>query len=214
MNSLRLVDLSVDYSDRILLEGVNLDVTSGMFQLITGSNGIGKTSLLRSLAGLSPPYKGEIFWNGKNIYPKNEEFVSSGCYLGHRLGIKMLFSVEENLLWFSNIYDVKVNIDEILYKISLSKQRNILAKDLSAGQKKLLAFSRFLLKKYKLWILDELFASVDSKGVIKLIDIIKAHINNGGMVVATSHQNVYNDACELSVEKFKTSLTKDFLDYM
>ena len=89
--------------DRVLFNDLSLQFQSGDFVQIEGHNGIGKTSLLRILAGLAQPVEGKVRWNLEEITKQREEYYHQLFYLGHHSGVKPELTAWENLKFYQQI---------------------------------------------------------------------------------------------------------------
>jgi len=168
-------NLSISRGGKSLFEGLNFNVSSGQFVSVSGSNGIGKTSLLRSIAGLQPMDKGKIVVHA-------DDFI----FAGDANGIKTTLTVLENLKFWSAIFDGK-NVHEALEKFDLRKLKNRFAGKLSAGQKRRLSLARLLLTDRPLWLLDEPTVSLDKKSMKGFSKILRNHLEAGGAAVVATH---------------------------
>lgn len=179
-------------SDRLLFSGLSFHLTGGELLHLEGANGCGKTSLLRILCGLSPPAAGEILWFGKPIRKQRDRFHQELVYLGHHTGVKGELTPLENLALAGRLYRIRPNIDleDALTQVGLGKHMDAPSRTLSAGQRQRIALARLLLQKATLWILDEPFTSLDVHGVDWVQTLLDAHLQQGGMVVLTSHHPV------------------------
>jgi len=161
--------------------------------MLEGHNGSGKTTLLRALCGLYMPDQGEILWDGITTKKQDEAFRSELLYLGHLNAIKPDLTVLENLRFNTLLAGEKVSEDELmeaLDTIGLYAFEDIPSSQLSQGQKRRVALARLLVSKATLWILDEPFVALDIAAVELLQSIIAKHVDNGGMVILTTHQEV------------------------
>ena len=151
--NLKVEDLSSVRSEKAIFEKLNFEVFPGQNIEIIGSNGSGKTTLLRTLIGLIRPEKGSINWlDNENNFHKYRSFE---CFFqGHELGIKNLLTVFENLELTHNAKGMnKEQIQECLKRVGL-KNINDLASNLSVGQKKRISIARWLLKDFKIYLLQ------------------------------------------------------------
>ena len=187
VNQLILENLACQRGDKVLFHRVNLHIQASDFVQIEGHNGIGKTSLLRIIAGLASPLEGEVRWNSDAIAKQREAFDL--LYLGHQSGIKPELNAWENLRFYQQITSCRQG-DEILWDVlqtvGLLGREDIPAAQLSAGQQKRIALARLWLSKAPLWILDEPFNGVEEATVTKLIDYIKS-IKKDKVIIISTH---------------------------
>lgn len=209
MNQLELVNIACERGETRLFEGCHLIIQSGQWWQIEGHNGIGKTSLLRILAGLAVPAEGEVRWNGLPITQVREDYYAELFYLGHFAGIKPELTAWENLRYYQKLQNLPLS-DEALWnaleKVGLIGREELLCSHLSAGQQRRVALAKLWLTPASLWILDEPFTAIDKKGVAELIARIEQHCANGGLCIFTSHQTAESDKVQLfSLDPFKIS---------
>lgn len=192
-NQLQLNNICCQRGDKTLFQRLNLTVKAGDFVQIEGHNGVGKTSLLRIISGLSRPFSGEVRWNNQNILSQRENFYANLLYLGHQAGIKPELTPWENLKFYQSI-SPSLQGDEILWQtlqtVGLLGKEDLISVQLSAGQQKRIALARLWLAQVPLWILDEPFNAIDKNGVKGLTRLFEQHCSRGGLVVLTSHQTI------------------------
>ncbi len=175
-----------------LFKDINFSLSPGQILQIRGTNGSGKTSLLRILTGLSQPEAGEVFWNGTNIENEPETYKKKLIYIGHLNGLKADLSALENLE-LGRLYLSETNgktTEAALEAVGLAGYEHILAHQLSAGQKRRVSLARLHLNIAPLWILDEPTTAVDADGVHAFEQTVETHALNGGMVILTAHQTL------------------------
>ncbi|NCB64457.1 MAG: cytochrome c biogenesis heme-transporting ATPase CcmA [Clostridia bacterium] len=147
-------NLSCVREDRTLFEHLSFAVRSGDLMQIEGPNGVGKTSLLRLLTGLSQPFAGEVCWNGENIRHCRDEYHASLLYLGHQPGVKATLTPLENLSFYQKLHGPVgdgVDLWRVLAQVGLAGFEDYPAGQLSAGQKKRLALARLWLSPAAIW---------------------------------------------------------------
>ena len=192
-SSLRANALTCVRGERTLFTGLDLEVSAGEWLHVCGENGIGKTSLLRLLSGLTKPAAGEIFWNEQLISADPSEYHRNLLFLGHRDSLKEDLTALENLSIATALDGIAVSEEEILlalHRFGLRGREDLPVNCLSAGQKRRVLLARLLLRQAKLWILDEPFNALDVRAVEMLSELILEHIASGGMAIMTSHQEI------------------------
>ncbi len=180
--------------DLELFAGLSFDVQPGDALWVSGANGSGKTSLLRMLCGLSTPVEGEVRWCGRNIRSLRDEFCSKLVYIGHANGVKDDLLAWENLVVSATLAGKPVSEEDAhdaLQQLGLGRAADLPTRALSQGQRKRVALARLsLAKDMPLWILDEPFTALDKDAVAALCGTIGRHLDGGGMVIYTTHQEI------------------------
>jgi heme exporter protein A len=183
--------LSCVRDDRVLFTGLDFGVGVGEALLIEGRNGTGKTTLLRAICGIRRPEEGEILWSGESIERLGPDYHRHVAYVGHNDGVKRELTVEENLRMSRALgTEGRLSITEALHRVHLAGFEDVVATNLSAGQRRRLALARLLVTDSLLWVLDEPFTSLDRHGIGVVEDLMQAHVAAGGMLVMTSHHEV------------------------
>jgi heme exporter protein A len=188
IRSLTAEKLACVRGERRLFADLDFQVGAGEVLVVEGANGVGKTSLLRLIAGFLPPSAGRVvIASGESAVSEGEERGRLVGWLGHQDGLKPQLSVGEQLEFFALLYGVPNALDGALDQMGLSRQRLLPCRYLSAGQKKRLGLARLMVSKRPLWLLDEPLAALDSAGRGLAAELMQAHCASGGIVVAASH---------------------------
>jgi heme exporter protein A len=180
--------------EKQLFSGLNLTVSAGECLHVRGENGVGKTSLLRLLTGISKPESGEVLWNDVSIAREPANYHRALLFLGHRDALKEDLTALENLQLYAALDDIQLAEDKALaalWRFGLRGREYLPVNCLSAGQKRRVLMARMLTRQAKLWILDEPFNALDVHAVQALQGLIAEHLEQGGLVVLTSHQEIY-----------------------
>ncbi len=194
---LEVSQLTAIRDERILFESLSFSIDSGELVQIEGRNGTGKTTLLRIITGLGDRDQGEIFWNGESIESNRDAFHEDLLFLGHSTGVKRDLTAYENLRFYLSVHS-KVSIDketiyQALIKVGLAGREDVPVAQLSAGQQRRVALARLWLSQHKLWILDEPLTAIDKQGVKVLEALFLNHAEQGGIVMLTTHQDMFTD---------------------
>ena len=190
---LEVHNLEVMRGDHRLFSNLGFSLQGGELLRLRGSNGSGKTSLLRTVCGLYEPTEGEVLWKGESIRSQRDEFNRALTYLGHHNGIKAELTGFENLRLSNTLCGNDVSDNQIydaLGEIGLAGREDLPTQVLSQGQKRRVALARLLLSDAELWVLDEPFTALDVGAVKMLSQLIERHLQKGRMVIFTTHQEV------------------------
>ena len=190
--------LSVSRGGINLLEGLNIELNSGQAGILHGPNGVGKTTLLRALAGLQPIESGKI-----------EYSIDDVCYSGHADGVKPTLTVRENLEFWADIFGHH-SISEAAEQFMISDFLDLKVGTLSAGQKRRVGLSRLGLTGRSIWLLDEPTVSLDQTSVSIFENIIKDHLlKNGCALIATHIDLGLEDSAKIiDLSKYQPQLGK------
>lgn len=175
MTLLYVRDLAVARGGLRAVEGISFDLMPGQALILRGPNGVGKTTLIRCLAGLQPCVAGHI-----------DAPADSIAYAGHADGLKPALSVAENLRFWASVFGGGA-IDAALQGMNLTALRDRPAHMLSAGQKRRLGLARLMVTGRPLWLLDEPTVSLDTASVALFAEMLRAHLDSGGGAVIATH---------------------------
>ncbi|MGI3210571.1 heme ABC exporter ATP-binding protein CcmA [Roseovarius tibetensis] len=173
--TLTVSDLNIARGGIPVLEGVGFTLCAGQALVLRGPNGIGKTTLLRTIAGLQPPLSGQV------TTPED-----SLVYAGHADGIKPTLTVVENLCFWAQAFGT-TDISPALSAFDLAPLSQRASGALSAGQKRRLGLARLLVTGRMIWILDEPTVSLDTDAVAMFTAAVRAHLACGGIALIATH---------------------------
>ena len=183
--SLRVEGVSLKKGYNLLIHNLNFTLKSGEAISLYGENGVGKTTLLRTLAGFMTPCAGAIsahendvqiepeIWQGRHVH-----------FLGHHDALSPSRTVAQELAFQADFLGGEVagiaalNLDGLL---------DLETRYLSAGQKRRLSCAKLLMAKRPLWLLDEPMAPLDVDHRRLLGGLMQAHLAGGGMIIAAVH---------------------------
>ena len=185
-------NLSLMRNDHYIIRDLSIEISPKTVVNIFGNNGSGKTSLLKVLSGITEKTNGEILRNNVDV-----------IYVGHKNGLKSNLTIHENLA-LDNLQDRVISSDEIdnvIRKYQMIDYRDTLVKNLSHGQQKRVCLMRTIIINSNLWLLDEPYSALDSKGIDILNSTIKEAVTNDVAVLMTNHKKIEIE--ELNVKNFK-----------
>jgi heme exporter protein A len=188
---MRVQDLTVARAGIAVLEGVSFALAPGAALVLRGPNGIGKTTLLRTLAGLQPALAGKF-----EVGPK------AVAYAAHADGIKTVLSVRENLAFWASAYGGG-DVDSALAAMNLQALADRRAANLSAGQKRRLGLARLLVTGRPIWVMDEPTVSLDTASVALFAGVLRGHLATGGSALIATHIDLGLEAEVLDLTPYK-----------
>ena len=176
---LRVDDVALIRGGRLLQAGLSLAMAAGEVTLLRGPNGSGKSTLLRTIAGRLPAAEGTV------------ECDVPILYIGHADGLSPAQTGRQNLVdWamLNRLVDDAAAINAALDRMQAHPFADLPVRQLSHGQRRRIALARLTLgPSSSLWLMDEPNSGLDATSSIALDDLISAHLEGGGMVLAATH---------------------------
>ncbi|MFN3970805.1 MAG: heme ABC exporter ATP-binding protein CcmA [Gemmobacter sp.] len=189
---LTVTDLACARGGVPILQGVGLGLPAGAVLILRGPNGVGKTTLLRTIAGLQPPLAGRITAPAEGV-----------AYAAHADGIKPTLTVTENLAFWAGVYGTG-HPRAALAAMDLTALADRPAQNLSAGQKRRLGLARLLVTGRAVWVLDEPTVSLDAASVALFAGVVRAHLAGGGAALMATHIDIgLPEAATLDLTPYK-----------
>ncbi|MEZ5656111.1 MAG: heme ABC exporter ATP-binding protein CcmA [Sphingobium sp.] len=176
---------------RTLFYGLSLAIDAGQSLVIRGPNGIGKSSLLRMMAGLLPCAEGSI------------DCIDEIAFSDERAALDPERSVRDALGFWAGLDSGRNRLNEAIGALQLSGLADVPVRMLSTGQRKRASLARTIASGAKLWLLDEPGNGLDTASLLALGSAIHAHVARGGGVIAASHFDLPH----------RFSLSLDLTDY-
>ena len=170
-------DLAVARGGLVVLAGVSFRVGAGRALVLRGPNGVGKTTLLRTLAGLQPAAAGQVSVPAESL-----------AYASHADGLKAVLTVAENLAFWASVYGTgAAAVTDAMQRMNLAALADRRAANLSAGQKRRLGLARLLVTGRPVWVLDEPTVSLDAASVELFAGVVRDHLAQGGAALIATH---------------------------
>ena len=161
--------------DRLLLRGLSFALGAGEALQLAGANGIGKSSLMRILAGLLVPFSGTVEREGAIGLLDERPALEPHLPLGQALGFWQRLDGPH---------------DNRAADLGLDGLEDVPVRYLSTGQKKRAALARLIGQQAPVWLLDEPLNGLDTRGVALVEGLIAQHCATGGIAVIASHQPI------------------------
>jgi heme exporter protein A len=184
--ALAIENLCAVRGQRVLFDGLSLALGPGALVSLEGPNGVGKTSLLRIIAGFLEPAAGIVrIRTDAGAVSDGEDRARLVGWLGHQDGVKPQLTVGEQLRFWARLYGGAVPAAD---RFGLARLESVPGQFLSAGQKRRLALARLTVMGRPLWLLDEPLATLDAGGKAMVGEALAAHCAGGGIAIAATHE--------------------------
>ena len=188
MYAIEAINLTKKYKNQRGAENISLTIEQGEIYGLLGSNGCGKTTIMKMLVGLLHADSGEFRIFEKKPDEEIDVMSQVGCMIENPVFYPYL-TAYENMKILLRFYPElsQKRIDEVLEELELTKYKDEPIGKFSMGMKQRLGFGAAILHKPKLLILDEPTNGLDIKGTAKIRHILKAYTQSGGTILISSH---------------------------
>ncbi|HCR86170.1 MAG TPA: heme ABC exporter ATP-binding protein CcmA [Alphaproteobacteria bacterium] len=183
-------NITHDFNGKKLFTDIGFTMNEGSLLALRGANGSGKTTLLKILAGLIRPRYGFIFFDDFEISEDISRYHSQLNFLGHKNALDKDFTVLENLKFFAALVNRRETLDAVIKYFALEPMLGTKVKELSAGWQRRIALARLMIKKSKIWLLDEPFTNLDEDIIDITLKMIATFCDQDGIVILSSHQAI------------------------
>ncbi|MBD5494575.1 MAG: ABC transporter ATP-binding protein [Lachnospiraceae bacterium] len=187
---LKITNLTKEFKDITAVNDVNYSMHEGVYGLL-GVNGAGKTTLMRMLCTLLKPDRGEITWNGQDIFAMDGEYRRILGYLPQDFGYYPDFSVYDYLMYIASIKGLrpvtaKQRTKALLKQVGMDKAEKKKMKTLSGGMKRRVGIAQAMLGDPQILVLDEPTAGLDPNERIRFRNLI-SELAEKRLVLLSTH---------------------------
>jgi ABC-2 type transport system ATP-binding protein len=192
--------ISQRFGERVVLDGVDLEVPAGRVIGLLGPNGAGKTTLMRILFGVLVPDAGAVEWRGR---PADDDDRRSWGYMPQERGLYREMRVLDLLTWIARLHGLDkatgaARAADLLERLGLGDRANDKVQDLSGGMAQRVQLAAAMVHDPEVLVLDEPFAGLDPAAVEFLSGVIRDHVQRGRSLLFSSHQlDLVEDLCEV-----------------
>jgi heme exporter protein A len=183
-------NITHELGGNVLFRDVGFSLDDGCLLIVKGPNGCGKTTLLKILSGLVLPKYGFVFHGDMEISEDYREYFSHMQFVGHKNALDKELTVLDNLKFYAALADSSETLEAVIKFFNLGRYINTPVKYLSAGWQRRVALSKLMLKKSKLWILDEPLSNLDHEMIDITLKMIASFCDQGGKVIMSCHQEI------------------------
>lgn len=191
---LYLQDVTINRGSKIVFYNWNAKIENSKVTIISGKNGVGKSTLLRAIAGIIPLEKGIVKNYNNEIFKDKIKWGQNLIYIDTKNGLSKDLTVLENLKTWSEMRGWKTSDDDLqkaLDSLDMLNHKNLYVSQCSEGLKKRAALSRLYLSflfDVEFWLLDEPTNELDKKSIILFNKLVQRFLENKGTVLLACHE--------------------------
>ena len=201
---LYLQDVTINRGSKIVFYNWNAKIENSKVTIISGKNGVGKSTLLRAIAGMIPLEKGIVKNYNNEIFKDKIKWGQNLIYIDTKNGLSKDLTVYENLKTWSEMRGWETSDNDLqkaLDSLDMLSHKNLYISQCSEGLKKRAALSRLYLSilfGVEFWLLDEPINELDQKSIILFNKLIKKFLESKGTVLLACHElKLFNFSYEL-----------------
>ena len=201
---LYLQDVTINRGSKIVFYNWNAKIENSKVTIISGKNGVGKSTLLRAIAGMIPLEKGIVKNYNNEIFKDKIKWGQNLIYIDTKNGLSKDLTVYENLKTWSEMRGWETSDDDLqkaLDSLDMLSHKNLYVSQCSEGLKKRAALTRLYLSilfGVEFWLLDEPINELDQKSIILFNKLIKKFLESKGTVLLACHElKLFNFSYEL-----------------
>jgi heme exporter protein A len=187
---LEVINLGFEYPEKVVLKGVEFMLNPHELLHLQGSNGKGKTTLLKILTGILRAGTGDVLFQGASIHKHLPSYQNQLRYVGHKNGQSQMLTLRENCSYELHNPGHDGLFEGLVKTFSLTGMEDMPCGLLSHGQRRRASLLRLLMSDVALWFLDEPLEGLDESAIALLMLQMHHHLGRGGAVVVTSHQQL------------------------
>ncbi len=185
---LQLVDIHKSFDDYKVLKGIDVSLNKGEIVGLLGENGVGKTTLLKILCGITQDYEGQIRYQDA-IVSDLQEYKTKVGFLSERNPLYPQMYVKEYLSYIALHYSLsnpKQSIERLIDKVGISDKAHLKIKQLSKGYKQRVGLASALLNDPEILVLDEPINGLDPKQILQYRELLKS-MSQDRIIILSSH---------------------------
>jgi heme exporter protein A len=202
----KIKNLEVSFENQTIFENINIDLNAGNLLIVNGENGSGKTTFLKSIAGLiQTNSSSQVLCVDHDINEYFDDYIYDYSYLSSENLLNEDFSVKYYLNFWAKSTENYEIIDSTIHYFQLANILNYKISQLSSGWQKRISLAKIMIENRMLWFFDEPFNFLDIKGIDLLENMINSRLISNGIVIITSNKKIENfkNAKFLNIDQYK-----------